>query len=367
MRILYTYEGLAQKVGGVSRYFFELITRFTKTDDVQICSHYSSNEYFKDIIKGKPFSLNFKYSDFIRIFTEDICTLWHLLFNKYDVLHLTGENNTAIRWSHKPVVLTVHDMIPELMFDKKRRWVKHRINKKRYAIEHSDAIICVSENTKKDLLNLYPTVDENKITVIHHGYTPMQTEYSKPLDFRYILYVGGRQDEYKNFIPFVKAVAPILKKYSLTLVCAGSLFTEAEHDLFRQLGIDGYVYTPGYVINSELASLYHFAECFVYPSKYEGFGIPIFEAFCNECPACISNASCFPEVGEDAVEYFDPDNIESIRATIEKVILDKSLRERLINNGNERLKECTWDITAQKTMEVYKKVINEHSNTNNLL
>lgn len=112
-----------------------------------------------------------------------------------------------------------------------------------------------------------------------------------------------------------------------------------------------------YVDDDTLASLYHNAKLFIFPSKYEGFGIPILESFTNGCPACISNATCFPEVGADAVSYFNPNSEEEIRQSVEKLLTDTEYANLLRKKGFERVKHFTWKNAANQVLLSYNKVI----------
>lgn len=344
-----------QRVGGVSRYFFEVVTRISKSCDVDICTRYLSNEYFSQIL-DKP---KFKYSGFqhlrLQILLEKINLYKKILKGNFDLVHFTGYETIPFKIK-KPVVITVHDMIAELFYKN-----KSRIKQNKKAIMQADAIVCVSENTKRDLLKFYPEVKGKLIRVIYHGYTPSIVEYKKVLDESYILFVGSRYGEYKNFLFFVSAISEILKSSDLKLVCTGSKFSDLELAEIKRLGVEDNIINIGFVSDSELASLYHFAQCFVYPSLYEGFGIPILEAFSHNCPVCASEASCFPEVGGDAVAYFNPKDKNSISSVIFKVISNKDLKEDLISKGRERMNLFSWDVAAQKTMKLYEEVIGKYN------
>lgn len=352
MKILYTYQGIMQKVGGVSRYFFENIMRIQEQHEIEICTRYLSNEYFKQIITRPTFTYRGFQHIRIQILLEQIHLILKLIRGGYDVVHLTGFETLAFHFTHKPIVITVHDMIAELYYKSRKRKARNR-----KAILRADAIICVSLNTRQDLLRLYPEVNKSKIHVIYHGYTPAKVNYRPVVKYKYILYVGSRYGEYKNFSFFIQAIAPLLKTRDLKLVCTGERFSQTEKKLIKSLNITDRAISFGFATDEELACLYHYAECFTYPSLYEGFGIPILEAFSHECPACISNSSCFPEVGSNAVAYFDPKNEYSIRQVISKVIKDRKYRQSLIERGTERIKFFSWDIAAEQTIKIYESVV----------
>jgi glycosyltransferase involved in cell wall biosynthesis len=248
-------------------------------------------------------------------------------------------------------VLTVHDMIHELY---KEYFVgdKETIIYKKRLILASNHIIAVSENTKNDLIKIFPEV-RNKISVIYHGSSFQQLEDNISKE-NYILFTGARWG-YKNYFIFIRAVAPLLKKYDLKLICTGQPFNDEEKDLLNNLQITNRT-TCIFSSENQLSELYSKAKAFVFPSLYEGFGIPILEAFASNCPAILSNTSSMPEIGADAAVYFDPNSIEDMRKQIERVITSASLQNELIKKGQEQVKKFSWEKCAKETMEVYKKL-----------
>ena len=170
-----------------------------------------------------------------------------------------------------------------------------------------DCIITVSENTKKDMIE-YWNIPPEKITVIYHGIQNINIEQIhnlKIINSPYILYVGARS-KFKNFENAVKAYSIVNQKYpEIKFVCTGSDFTKSEIDLFESLNISKHIIHKS-VNDIELFSLYHHAICYIYPSLYEGFGMPLLEAMACECPVICSNTSCFPEIAGNAALYLDP-------------------------------------------------------------
>ncbi len=352
MKVVYTYFGLMQRVGGVSRYYYEIISRIRRTIKVGVCTAFLSNVYFKTELHRIWFSPKNRYAIYFRILIEEIIQFFYLLFGRYDVLHLTAERRTPLLWARKPIVVTIHDMIPELYTTDKRV-----IERRRIAINKSAAIICVSENTKSDLLRIYPNIPEEKVTVTYHGYSPNKSNYVRVIEGEYILYVGSRTAAYKNFKTMLRAVCPLLKDRKMNLVCTGDSFNSEELRLIQELSVENEVVNVGFVTDETLASLYHFANCFLYPSLYEGFGIPILEAWNNQCPVCLSYSSCFPEIAGDAAIYFNPSLPDQIFTAVMRILSDEHLRTSLIDKGQERLKMFSWDKAASKTIEVYKSII----------
>ena len=184
---------------------------------------------------------------------------------------------------------------------------------------------------------------------------------------KYLLYNGHRWI-YKNFDIFIKSIAKLILGKNIYLVCAGGNdFSTSELKLFKKLKIaDRVIYQKitGNEHDKHLSECYSKAIAFVYPSKYEGFGIPILEAFANDCPTVLSNSSCFPEIAKGASVYFNPDDRADIEKTVKKVITNKGLREDLIKKGRTRLKYFSWDKAATETAQVYKKVIKNNEKQN---
>lgn len=354
MKIAYTYHGLSQRVGGVSRYFYEIVSRLKSDIDIKVISKYSNNLYFKEILDHNNLlfpNRNFKGKRLLEAFLQEHFLKTHLSHNSYDLIHHMGEDPRLFNYAkNTPVVITIHDMIPELFNTN-----KIRIEKRRQSIRKASAIICVSENTRRDLLKIYPDVDSTKVSVIYHGFNTRKEVDSSDLLGDYILYVGERES-YKNFNFLVGSLANMLRKRQLKLICTGSSFTKEEIFSFQELGIRDLVISSGFVTDSKLASLYMYAKCLVYPSLYEGFGFPILESFENECPICISKASCFPEIAGNAANYFNPKNSQSVEDCVIEVLDNESYRNELIARGKKRIKLFTWENSTRQTLQLYKSL-----------
>ncbi|MGI4022330.1 MAG: glycosyltransferase family 4 protein [Janthinobacterium lividum] len=392
MKILYDFQIFSnQKVGGISRYIYELITQFDKDDDVswEIPIIYSSNIY----LKTHPYFINrltpdpFRLSDNIGILSKLAYTKEKLLYRFKNKIHkeqfsvMEYEKNKALNIKKikegnfdifhptyfddyfmdyigdKTYVLTVHDLInqvfPEMMM--------YQPDKNKAVINRADRIITVSENTKKDLINIF-NVNEQKIDVIYLANSleeeieNVSEAFKNTIPEKYLLFVGGRLD-YKNFLFFAQMFASLkLTNKNINIVCTGSPFNASEQYLFNKLGIQDSVHTK-FVNDDELIYLYKNAIAFVFPSMYEGFGLPVLEAFSCGCPAIISNTSSLSEIGEDAVVYFDPKNPESMLNALKSVVNNPTFREEMIAKGYEQLKNFSWENTAMQTKKVYEKVL----------
>jgi len=167
----------------------------------------------------------------------------------------------------------------------------------------------------------------------------------------YILFVGHR-DSYKNFNRFLEAVSPLLLKYDLKLLCTGPIFNNVELEFINNLNINDKVIHI-FVAEDKLKDLYSNALFFVYPSLYEGFGIPILEAFSSGCPVLLSNASCFPEIAGDAAIYFDPYSLEDMQQKIRDLLLSSSRQDEYRKKGYDKIKQFSWKKTAIETYDLY--------------
>lgn len=275
---------------------------------------------------------------------------------KADIVHLTYYNPYALKLKGVKKVVTVYDMIEEVKRQDSR--LDFLIGYKKRCILEADHVIAISESTKSDILRLYPNMDENKISVIYIG-TSIKGPQTTAIDLpdKYILFVGKR-DGYKNFNRFFKAIKPLLSQdRDLSLLCVGGgCFTQEEDRMFGESRCQVFQMD---VDDDILAAAYAKALCFVFPSLYEGFGIPTLEAFTCECPAVISNTSSMPEVGGDAVLYFNPGSEDEMRMQVEKVMNDNTLKLELIEKGRERVKLFSWETIAKQTVECYKKVMED--------
>lgn len=355
MKILYDHQILImQKYGGISRYFYELVTNLEQIQiaDISIPVCFSKNYYFEKYLGKKAIREGIPFFYFFNKFFNECCILHRLNKEEIDILHPTYyEPYILSKKGKSKLVITVHDMIHELYPE---YFHDNTVQKKKKMIEAADAIIAISENTKKDLLRFFPKISAEKIKVIYHGNSfPVQKETQKKRD--YILFTGQRKN-YKNFNNFLQAVAPLLREYNLNLVCTGPAFDIEENNFLKKLGVQEKVFHKS-ASDKELIDLYSHALVFVFPSMYEGFGIPILEAFASKCPLVCSNSSSLPEIGGDAAIYFDPLNINDMKEKIESVIVSKDLQNELIEKGNKQLEKFSWKQTTEQTFKLYEQLI----------
>lgn len=365
-----------QKFGGISRVYTELFIQFNKIAEIQIdCSlfyteniHYQESPMFSDsfqkrnniLLKMSKILRPYRPKKLIRKNTEKTIEL--LKAQEFDLYIPTYYDPYFLDYlGDKPFVLTVHDMIHEL-FPQYFGPDKITIPSKKRLINQATKIIAISHSTKKDILAFYPHIDPSKIEVVYLGHSAKpEAEIQPDLPEKYILFVGNRSF-YKNFRFFLKAIAPVLKLHPDTqLLCAGGNgFSPEEIEWIAALNVSGQVIQQNFR-DDELTNYYKKALFFVFPSAYEGFGIPVLESMASGCPIILTNYSSFPEVAGDAALYYELDNPRDLADKITLLLEDPQLRESLRIKGLDQAKKFSWEKMAKGYLNIYKKVIEQSS------
>lgn len=368
MKVLYDHQIFTiQQRGGISRYFSELIKVLHDTQNVEIQTSikFTNNKHLaecngfekKGIFPRKYFRGKSQIQSFLNRYSSQRI----IRKGKFDLFHPTYYNPYYLSdISNKPMVVTVYDMIHERLSGYFPEATIVTESKKK-VVERADKVIAISQSTKNDLIELFGTQEE-KVDVVHLGSSFEYYEQRVDVDLEwlpetFILFVGNR-GAYKNFQKFMEAVVPIFKDdEDLCLVCVGGgNFRESEKEFFSEHDIEDRALQLS-CSDKELAHIYKNARCFVFPSLYEGFGLPILEAFSANCPVACSNCTSLPEVAGDAAVYFDPKSEHDIREAVRKVIYDDDLREDFIRRGAKRSEKFSWKETARQTKEIYESLI----------
>ncbi len=379
MRILFDHQVFSwQTYGGISRYFVEQMRELNglQQDVLLPENFFSENVYlsnFPGYQRKSLTSFSFKGKKFLQNRLGRSASLNAIQNQRPDVFHPTYFDPYFVKALEKhriPFVLTVHDMIHEIYGHGSRGFFSldaKVVENKRFLAEKANAVIAVSENTRQDLLRFCPAVDPAKIHVIHHGnalhhLAIKDNTYHSTLTPKlapYLLFVGQRK-AYKNFAWMVEQLADLLQSLpELRLVCVGgSMFDPGESEQFAQLGIAQKVQYLRVGSDAELAQVYSQAACFIFPSQYEGFGIPVLEAFACGCPVVLNRKSSLPEVGGEAAAYFEEENQGSLALAVQRVLDDTAYRKEMIEMGYERAKQFTWQHSAAQHLAVYQTIIN---------
>jgi len=268
-------------------------------------------------------------------------------------------------------VTTVHDIayyrFPTMYRQRRRLMLKHCIA---HAVKVADRIIVHSDSARDDLVH-FLKVPRERIVKIHSGFDPQFSLEDSSLEASrqflnrlgihgsFILSVATLQPR-KNLRRLLEAYAGIEKglrdKHQLLLVGGNEGEAEALKEACRILEIQRHVVLPGFLPSEELRGLYRQASCFVFPSLHEGFGFPLLEAMASGCPACASRISSLPEVGGDAVLYFDPYSVEDIRRTVQTLLTDEGQSKRLRERGLQRARLFSWKQATRITLELFEEV-----------
>jgi len=359
MKVLYDHEIFwMQKTGGISRYFSCLIEELIKKSNINpiVSAPFFRNVYLRNINKEylKGFYLENKpaFCGNLINYYNNFKTLKNISKEKPDIIHLTYYSNYLIN-NNKDYVLTVYDLFHETFNN------NNKFRPKTLALQNAKHIICISQKTKKDLINLYG-VDETKISVIYLGGDHILTnniELNKNLE-PFLLYVGSRARKYKGFNFFLESFGKSKKlKKDLKLVIFGDeVVSKQEYNLIKNNKLeDRIVFDSG--DDAKLLSYYKNARAFVFPSTFEGFGLPLVEAMHSGCPVICNSIEVFKEIGSDSVEFFDYNNSDSLINSIEKVVYDSAYSSDLIKKGLNRAKKITWRHCSQLTENVYKHIL----------
>lgn len=256
------------------------------------------------------------------------------------------------------VVSTVHDLNYELGYVPTGLGVHFNVLERKLSYFTADALICVSNSTRMELLQVYPRLqDRCPIHVIHHGFTRLtdaeQTFRAPAHSGPYVLYVGGRWG-YKRFDDALLAFKESsLWRDGVKLICTGTPLQAEETKRIAALGLSEHIVNVGRADDAMLGALYAGAHCLVYPSIHEGFGLPLLEAMSCGCPVIACNTSCIPEIAGDAALLVKPSSPGEIAAAMLS-LQEQALRSKLIAAGKARAATFSWDESAQRHMDVYR-------------
>ena len=365
MRSLVCFDGeifWRQRYGGISRYFCSLAAalalRGTPPTIVAPLHRSRMLPTLRGVtVRGVSFSGPENLAE--RALTAANAPWVHAVWEAWlrpDVVHHTYYFAVPAQATrHVRRVVTIHDMIPELL-PHLVLGAEHTVAAKRRAVANADHVICVSERTRSDLLNVHD-IDPARVSVVYHGADDLPELGDEALHRSagppFVLYVGNRGG-YKNFTTLVESLAacPALARDVMIIAFGGGPFTPEERSQFDRLKLGQRVeHCDG--DDHTLVGLLHAAQAMVYPSLYEGFGLPPLEAMANGCPVISSNAASMPEVLGAAALFFDPTSVDELALRLEQVMSDPALRQDLVARGRERSRRFSWATSAEQTAAIY--------------
>lgn len=262
-------------------------------------------------------------------------------------------------WSPVPFVFTIHDLIhlrfPEETSARKRAYYRFVV---RPATARAYRVLTVSEFSKREILE-WARLPEYKVVVVGNGVGPEFSPQGKRHEpgYPYVFYVGNTKP-HKNFNRLLEAFARSGLLGEVRLVCTGSP-SKRVLSLIQELGLERHVVFAGTIPDELLPAYYRGALALIFPSLYEGFGLPTLEAMACGIPVVTSSVTSLPEVVGDAAVLVDPYDVESIAWGIQRVVEDSFLREELRRKGLERAKQFSWDKTAELTWKVLQEAAQE--------
>lgn len=364
MKIAFDHQiFMQQQYGGISRYFAGIGAELAQMpgNDVRYVAPLHINAYLdalpRALVVGHRIAQSPWRRRLMRPFDRFAVPLALRAFGP-DIVHETYYANFRTAPKSARIVLTVYDMIHEL-FQASFAPDDRTAARKAAALARADHVLCISQSTRRDLLAAHPQVaDKTSVTLL--GFDPPPS-LPVPRDgvaaAPYLLFVGGRLG-YKNFSGLLEAYAasPALRAEFTVVAAGGGAFTVDEQALIARLGIGGRVRHAA-ADDATLQRLYAYAAVFVYPSLYEGFGIPPLEAMAAGAPVVAMHASSVPEVCADAAQYAQPDSTESLRAAIEAVALSPTRAAQLRAAGSARLAHFSWHKCAVETAAAYRSLL----------
>ena len=366
MRILFDHQVFSlQNAGGASRYYYELMRSLASVSDVHTELWLGINDTvfpFRQLSRSHAHIVSWggflKRGSWRYLANEMLGNTLAPFAGKLDIYHPTLYRRMPFVRARR-VVATHHDCAHE-RFPNLFPNAKQIIRAKRRLYAEADAIICVSESSRKDLLQFYD-VDRAKTRVIHHGLQRLPGSVTAAVNLRaqvpaeYLLFVGSRA-AYKNFNSLLRAFRTTgLHKSMLLLAVGGGPLTTEERALAQELKVISSLIVFPQLADALLAEAYAAATLLVYPSRCEGFGFPPLEAMAAGCPALVSNSSCLPEICVDAPFYFDPQDEGSLEQVLLEAVNNESARQRAQERGIQVAAQYSWQKCGGETLALYRE------------
>ncbi len=359
----------ASRIDGTRVYIHNMLKFFGKQDFSSEFILYHKNKFNPELVPPSFPNYRIKQKNFPLFWTQGwLCR--ELRKDEPDVLWMPMHNIPVFHSPKMKTVVTAHDLAYKYFpqyFPKKDLFKLNLLGG--WAFTKADKIIAISESTKRDILKFYPSVPESRIRVIYHGFDAEVFSVERNLSFEqeakermgisgeYILYAGAIQPR-KNLGVLVDAFNLFKEKTKsgMKLVIAGErawlsdgVFEKIEESPFKKD-----ISTPGMLTFLDMGTLVRGASAYVFPSLYEGFGIPVLEILASRVPLLCARNSSLEEAGGDAPMYFDEKSPTDLAEKIELVLNDENLRSEMIKKGLEQIKKFSWEKCAQETLEYIK-------------
>lgn len=372
MNIAINAHILSEADAGVANYTKNLIESLLAIDSQNSYTLFGRKEYLERFSKGKVSlscsDLSLKKSP-VRLLWEHFILPLKLRRNDLDIFHFP-DHSLSLLGLPCPGIITIHDLafwrIPKA-FNYTRQIYKRFVSKR--SIRKAERIIAVSDFTGSELKQIF-NIPDGKISVVHNGVSKSFSPHLKSsriqeikkkyaIDENFILFVGTIEPR-KNLPRLVRAYDKLLKGSNigqkLVIIGAKGWLYKETFKTVQELGLNRRVIFLGYIPEYKLPYFYNLADLFVYPSLYEGFGLPPLEAMACGTAVISSNTSSLPEVVGDAAILVDPYNVDEIAEVMYSVLSNEGLRKKLEEKGLKRAKMFPWEKTAQKTLQVYEEV-----------
>lgn len=341
-----------QRYGGISVVWQELLSRMSKQiQEIAYIDGCRSTNHSRGklTILDSSVMQQIKYPRLSRYFPVKLQLDYPFIFH-----------SSYYRYCSNPKALnitTVHDFTYELFV----KGLKQKIHtwQKFSAIRHSAAVVCISENTKRDLLKFLPDIDEGKIKVIYNGVSDVFHVIDDPLDeselpfptHSYVVFIG-RRDFYKNFDLTVKGVAAT--KYNLLII--GSQLNDQERKIVEQYLPSSRYKCLSRVSDECLNLYYNYAAALVYPSSYEGFGLPVLEAQRAGCPVIALNTSSIPEIMGDSPLMMREPNVKELVQRL-RLLSNPTIVKQVHDDGLVNVQRFSWDNMAKQYLRLYEELL----------
>lgn len=352
-------------LGNYSRFIIEALT-----------SNYPQNSYYLYSPKPPSASIAFPSNAIFRHPSSGFGSYWRsrgivsdLKRDKIDVYHgLSNELPVGLNSAGIKSVVTVHDLI-FLRYPQYYPWLDRKIYnlKFRHACKNADTIVAISEQTKKDIISFYG-ISEHKIRVVYQDCNEIfmacfpdseklriREKYQLPEQF--LLNVGTIETR-KNLLLIVQALRELPENIELVVVGRETAYTTAVKNYIDQHNLGSRVHFLKDVAYADLPLIYQQAKIFVYPSRFEGFGIPIIEALHSGVPVIAATGSCLEEAGGSNSLYVNPDNAFELAQSVSQVFSDEGLRTKMIDAGRQHVRQFSADKISQQLNDIYHQVLN---------